>query len=83
MQPLGRAAYISVRVINGGSNPVVEINGRRIGDRNVQVYPIPAEVPVQIRARNAFTGAMAETSVQLGADQKKSIELILGAGQIR
>lgn len=83
MQPLGRAAYISVRVINGGSNPVVEINGRRIGDRNVQVYPIPAGVPVQIRARNAFTGAMAETSVQLGADQKKSIELILGAGQIQ
>ncbi|MBX3039515.1 MAG: serine/threonine protein kinase [Bdellovibrionaceae bacterium] len=80
MQPLGRAAYISVLVINGGSSPVIEINGRRVGDTNVQVYPIPAGVPVQIRARNSFTGAMAETSVSLEADQKKTVELILGAG---
>lgn len=81
LQPLGRAAYITISVINGGANPVVEVNGRRIGEKPpVAVYPIPAGLPVQIRARNAFTGVMAERTITLEADQRQKIELILGAG---
>lgn len=81
LQPLGRAAYITINVINGGANPIVEVNGRRIGEKApVAIYPIPAGLPVQIRARNAFTGAMAEQTITLEAEQRKKIELILGAG---
>lgn len=78
LQPLGRAAYVSINVINGGTDPVLEVNGRRICGNSTDIYPIPAGVPVQIRARNGFTGAMAETTVTLEAEQKKSVELILG-----
>lgn len=78
LQPLGRAAYVQINVLNGGVDPIVEVNGRRICDHsNGMNYPIPAGVPVQIRARNSF-GAMAETTVTLDADQKKAVELILG-----
>lgn len=80
MQPLGRTAFLNISLLNGGSKPVVEINGRRIGDTNIRNYPIPANVPVQIRARNSYTGAMAETSVMLQADQKKTLELLLSTG---
>lgn len=78
MQPLNRASYVSIRLINGGGNPVVEINGQRVCGNQVDLYPIPAGLPVQIRVRNPFTGAMAEQTVTLQADQKKVIELILG-----
>lgn len=78
MQPLGHAAQISINLQNGGIKPVIEVNGRVIGDLPpVASYPIPANVPVQIRARNSF-GAMAETTVTLEPDQKKGVELILG-----
>lgn len=79
MQPLNRASYVTVRLINGGGNPLVEINGKKVCSNNLDLYPIPAGLPVQIRARNPFTGAMAEQTVTLQADQKKAIELILGA----
>lgn len=83
LQPLGQhAAYLSFHLIGGGTDPVVEINGHRVGDpAPIEKYPIPARVPVQIRARNAFTGAMAETTVTLQPDEwKKNLELVLGTG---
>lgn len=81
LQQLGRAAYINIpQVFSGGSDPIIEINGRTIGDKlPVRMYPIPAGVEVQIRARNRFTGAMAETSVNLEPDSKRDLELIIGA----
>ncbi|MBX2987484.1 MAG: serine/threonine protein kinase [Bdellovibrionaceae bacterium] len=87
LQPLGRAAYVTISLVNGGNNPVLEVNGRRLGekitDRLVQPYPIPAGVPVQIRARNSFTGAMAEQTVTLQPEQRKNVELILGTTPAR
>lgn len=81
LQPLGRAAYINIaQVFGGGSDPIIEINGRRVGDKMpIRMYPIPAGVEVQIRARNAFTGTMTETSVLLEPDSKRDLELIIGA----
>ena len=81
MQPLGRVAFVSIHVINAGLEPIIEINGRRVGSCNdtVTMYPIPAGVPVQLRARNPNTGGMAESTVTLEADQKKNIDLILGS----
>jgi len=83
LQALGEhAAYVSFALVGGGQNPILEINGHHIGDRApIEKYPIPARVPVQIRARNAFTGAMAETTITLQPDEwKKNLELVLGTG---
>lgn len=77
MQPLSHTGFLSVHVSNGGTHPIVEINGKRICERDAELYPIPAGVPVQVRARNSFTGAMAEQTITAEADQKKTIELIL------
>jgi hypothetical protein len=81
LQPLGRAAYINIpQVFGGGADPVIEINGRRIGDKiPVHMYPIPAGVQVQVRIRNNFTGAMVEKSIVVEPDNKQDLELIIGA----
>jgi eukaryotic-like serine/threonine-protein kinase len=75
-----QAAFVLVNVINGGFSPVIEINGQKVGDKPpfTDLYPVPAQSPVTIRARNEFTGAMAETTVNLNPEARKNVELILG-----
>jgi serine/threonine-protein kinase len=78
LQPVPKAAYISVNLINGGANPVLEVNGQRLNERvPIEKYTIPAGVPVRIHAHNPFTGATAEQTITVEENQKKSIELIL------
>lgn len=76
--PMPKAAYLSLTVIQGGQNPIIEINGKRLSERPPIVnYRIPAGVPVVVHARNPFTGASAEQTLVVESNQKKSIELIL------
>ncbi len=78
LQPLPKAGYLSINIVQGGQNPVIEINGRRLGERPpITNYRIPAGIPVVVEARNPFTGASAKQTVVIGNNQKKSIELIL------
>ncbi len=78
MMPLPRAGYLTINVIAGGDNPLIEINGQRLGEKApVTNYPIPAGVPVVVRARNPFSGTYAEQTVTIQNNQKKTIELIL------
>ncbi len=78
LQPVPKAAYISVNLINGGANPVLEVNGQRLNERlPIEKYTIPAGVPVRIHAHNPFTGASAEQTVTIKENQKKLVELIL------
>jgi serine/threonine-protein kinase len=76
--PMPKMGYISLDVINGGSNPVVFINGQRVNDNlPLRNYAIPAGQAVRIQAHNPFTGLAAEQVVTVGYNQKRQINLIL------
>ena len=78
MMPSPKAGYLTIHVVAGGDSPVIEINGQRLGEKPpVTNYPIPAGVPVVVRARNPFSGTSAEQTVTIQNNQKKTIELIL------
>ena len=78
LQLLPRAGYLTINVVAGGNNPLIEINGQRLGEKPpITNYPIPAGIPVIVRARNPFSDTFAEQSVTIQNNQKKTIELIL------
>ncbi len=78
MLPLPRAGYLTINVVAGGDNPMIEINGQRLGEKPpITNYPIPAGIPVVVRAHNPFSDTFAEQSVTIQSNQKKTIELIL------
>ena len=60
-----KSAYVSIALVGGGADPLIEINGKRIGEKApIDLYPIPAGVPVTIRAVNGFTGGQATQTHQ-------------------
>lgn len=78
LQPLPKAGYVSINLVQGGENPVIEVNGQRLGEKPPIVnYKVPAGVPVMIRVRNPFAGTSAEKLVTVGDNQKANVELIL------
>ncbi len=78
MLPLPRAGYLTINIVAGGDNPMIEINGQRLGEKPpITNYPIPAGIPVVVRAHNPFSDTFAEQSVTIQNNQKKTIELIL------
>lgn len=88
LQRLGDAAFITITTPFGGEHVVVSIDGQPVSDRlplgteaGSPGHPIPAGRPVRIRAVNTYTGAFAEDSVMLQANQKKDLVLILTAPQ--
>ncbi len=84
LMPVPLAGYLTIHVVAGGDNPLIEINGQRLGEKSpVTNYPIPAGVPVIVQARNPFTGTYAEQTVTIQNNQKKTIELILHTDERR
>lgn len=82
MQPAQKAAYISISVANGGLNTVIYVNGIRLGEKPpIAKYAIPASTPVRITAYDPFYKLSAEQIVRVEANQKKSVDLILGVDQ--
>lgn len=78
LQPAPEAAYISIHAINGGANPIIEVNGQRLNEKlPIERYTIPAGIAVKIRAHNPFTGASAEQTVNVKVNEKRTVELIL------
>lgn len=82
MQPAQKAAYLSINVANGGLNTVIYVNGIRLGEKPpINKYAIPAGVPVRITAYDPFSKLSAEQIVRVEANEKKSVNLILGVDQ--
>ncbi len=73
-----KMGYINLELTNGGSNPVIFINGQRIEEKlPLKNYAVLAGSQVKIQAHNPFTGLSAEKVVSVGDDQKIQINLIL------
>jgi hypothetical protein len=82
MQPAQKAAYVSISVANGGLNTVIYVNGIRLGEKPpITRYAIAAGTPVRITAYDPFYKLSAEQVVNVEANQKKSVNLILGMDQ--
>ncbi len=78
LQPMPQSAFISVNLINGGANPILEVNGQRLNEKiPIERYSIPANIPVRIRAHNPYTGASAEQTITIRENEKWNVELIL------
>ncbi len=75
-----RWGYINLNVINGGSKPIVEIDGK-VEEKKKDTYRIPAGVPVTIRVTNEFFNLSASETITVNENQKKNIELVLKSNQ--
>ena len=75
---LRSAGYLFIRIVNGGANPELSINGAPVRiKRESEYYPIQAGVPIIVTAYNRTTGLRAETTVNVSENQKKNVELLL------
>jgi serine/threonine-protein kinase len=82
MQPAQKAAYVAISVANGGLKTVIYVNGILLGEKPpISKYAIPAGTPVKIRAYDPFYKLSAEQIVNVEANQKKTVDLILGVDQ--
>lgn len=78
LQPNPKMGYINLEVVNGGLNPVVIINGLRIEEKlPLKNYAVIAGTPITIQASNPFTGLWGEQTVQVGANQRVQVNLLL------
>lgn len=76
--PMPKMGYINLELINGGSNPVIMINGMRIDEKPpLKNYAVIAGTKVRIEAHNPFTGLYAEQVVTVGTNQRIQVSLIL------
>jgi serine/threonine protein kinase len=76
--PMPKMGYINLELINGGSNPVVFINGLRIEEKlPLKNYAVLAGSTVKIEAHNPFTGLSADQVVTVGNNQRIQVNLIL------
>lgn len=74
----GKTGALNLNLVNGGAQPIVEINGIKINDAlPLKNYRIPAGMPVVIQARNPFLGLRTEQTIIVQENESKSIELIL------
>jgi PEGA domain len=79
LQPEPPMGFIAIDIINGGSEPVLTVNGQRLSEKPpIQRYQVPAGLPVKVRAYNPISQLYAEETINVGVGQRKSIRLILG-----
>lgn len=79
LQPEPPMGYISIEVINGGTDPVISVNNIRLSEKPpIQRYQVPASTPVKVRVYNPISQLYAEETVTVGVGRRKAIRLILG-----
>lgn len=79
LQPEPPMGFISIDVLNGGSDPVISVNGQRLTEKlPINRYQVPAGVPVKVRVYNPITQLYAEETITVGVGQKLPVRLILG-----
>jgi hypothetical protein len=78
LQPEPPMGYVAIEILNGGTSTIITVNGVTLTEKDPKDrYPVPANIPVVIKATNPFTNTAAEQVVTVGQAQKKSIKLIL------
>lgn len=79
LQPMTDVGYLTIEVINGGTDPVLTLNGVRLEEKPpIQLMAVPAGKPLKVQAHNPFMNLRAEQTIQVGVGQKQKIQLILG-----
>lgn len=79
LQPEPPMGYISIEVVNGGSDPIISVNGQRLTEKPpIQRYQVPASTPVKVRVYNPITQLSDEETVTVGVGRRKPVRLILG-----
>ena len=74
----GKSGALNLALINGGAQPIVEINGIKINDAlPLKNYRIPAGMPVVIQASNPFLGLKSQQTIIVQENESKSLEMIL------
>jgi serine/threonine-protein kinase len=74
----GKTGALNLALINGGAQPVVEINGIKINETlPLKNYRIPAGIPVVIQVNNPFLGLKTEQTIVVQENESKTLELIL------
>ena len=74
----GKTGAINLALINGGAQPIVEINGTKINDAlPLKNYRSPAGMPVVIQASNPFLGLKSQQTIIVQENESKSLEMIL------
>lgn len=80
--PMPKMGYINLELMNGGSNPVVFINGQRVEEKlPLRNYAVIAGAPVKIEVHNPFTGLAANQTVTVQANQRVQVNLVLSQRQ--
>jgi serine/threonine-protein kinase len=70
--------YININVINAGVDTIIYIDNLELKDRPpITKYPVQSDKPIKIKAVHPFAGTNAETTVTVGNDEKKTVDLIL------
>ncbi len=74
----GKSGALNLALINGGAQPIVEINGIKINDAlPLKNYRIPAGMPVVIQVSNPFLGLKSQQTIIVQENESKSLEMIL------
>jgi eukaryotic-like serine/threonine-protein kinase len=74
----GKSGALNLAIVNGGAQPVIEINGMKINDTlPLKNYRIPAGLPVVIQVSNPFLGLKTQQTIIVEENESKSLELIL------
>lgn len=78
LQPEPPKGYISVEVFGAPADTVITVNGQRIEDKSqLNLYAVPANVPIVIRAHSPFSNSAAQSTVTVDANQRRSIRLVM------
>jgi len=78
LQPEPPKGYLVIKMIGAPLDTVVEINGRRIEDKSqLNLYAVPARVPIEIKAYSPFSGTASSTTVTVDINQRRVVKLIL------
>jgi serine/threonine-protein kinase len=71
-------AELTLKVENGSSNTIIFINGMRIGEKPpIERFPVPAGVPIRVRAHDPYFNMSFEQTVTLEAEKRKTLNMIL------
>jgi hypothetical protein len=78
LQPEPPKGYLVIEMIGAPLDTVVEINGRRIEDKSqLNLYPVPARVPIEIKAFSPFSNTSTSSTVTVDINQKRVVKLVL------
>jgi serine/threonine-protein kinase len=78
LQPEPPKGYLVIEMIGAPLDTVVEVNGRRIEDKSqLNLYAVPAKVPILIKAFSPFSGTSTSATVSVDINQKRVVKLVL------